>query len=186
MAKVKQPKKASSVANAREPVPDFKKIYQLAEHYSEASSLLKQQASGKEWGCSAPQLVVDSFAVELYLKCLYVMDTNSVPLKGSDGHDWKKLFKSLLPNTRTAISEEFERIVNSDPFLPILRKLPDINPEAVRYIDFEYSLTAARNTFVKIRYLYEYEPQRNEKWFMLTLFEKRSALSRARILGSRD
>ena len=52
------------------PTPDYRKIYQLAEHYSEASRLLEEQAERKEWGSSAPQLLVDSFAVELYLKCL--------------------------------------------------------------------------------------------------------------------
>jgi hypothetical protein len=72
-------------------------MYQLAEHYSEASRLLEEQAKGKEWGCSAPQLLVDSFAVELYLKCLFVLDTNIAPLQE---HDWEKLFDALLPTRR--------------------------------------------------------------------------------------
>lgn len=50
------------------PTPDYRKMYQLAEYYAEASRLLDEQAKGEEWGCSAPQLLVDSFAVELYLK----------------------------------------------------------------------------------------------------------------------
>lgn len=75
MPKVKLPK----------PTPDFRKIYQLAEHYSEASRLLDEQKKGEEWGSSAPQLLVDSFAVELYLKCLFVLDTNIAPLQE---HDW--------------------------------------------------------------------------------------------------
>jgi hypothetical protein len=53
MPKVKLPK----------PTPDYRKMYQLAEHYSEASRLLDGQANGEEWRCSAPQLL-DSFAVE--------------------------------------------------------------------------------------------------------------------------
>lgn len=57
------------------PTPDCRKMFQLAEHYSEASRLLEEQAKGEEWGCSAPRLLVDSFAVELYLKCLFVLDT---------------------------------------------------------------------------------------------------------------
>ncbi|MEA2205537.1 MAG: hypothetical protein QOE77_2313 [Blastocatellia bacterium] len=89
MPKVKLPK----------PTPDYRKMYQLAEHYSEASRILEQQAKGKEWGCSAPQLLVDSFAVELYLKCLFVLDTNIAPL---EEHNWEKLFDSLLSHTQTS------------------------------------------------------------------------------------
>lgn len=69
----------------QKPTHDFRKMYQLAEHYSQASSLLNEQSKGKEWGCSAPQLLVDSFAVELYLKCLYVLEMNSTPPKT---HNW--------------------------------------------------------------------------------------------------
>jgi hypothetical protein len=79
------------------PAPEYRKMYQLAEHYSEASRLLEKQAGGKEWGCSGPQLLVDSFAVELYLKCLFVLDTNMAPL---EEHDWQKLFDALLPQTK--------------------------------------------------------------------------------------
>lgn len=53
--------------------PDARKMYQLAERYSEASQILDEQAESEKWGCAAPQLLVDSFAVELYLKCLFVL-----------------------------------------------------------------------------------------------------------------
>jgi hypothetical protein len=147
MPKVKQPK----------PMPDFRKMYQLAEHYSEASRLLAEQAKGEQWGCSAPQLLVDSFAVELYLKCLFVLDTDRVPL---EKHDWQTLFDALASYTKTAIREAFERIVSSNP---VLSHLDVINPEARKVTDFERSLAAARNTFAKRRYLYESVPQ--GEWF---------------------
>lgn len=154
MPKVKLPK----------PTPDFRKIYQLAEHYSEASRLLEEQAKGEEWGCSAPQLLVDSFAVELYLKCLFVLDTNIAPI---EEHDWKKLFDALLPHTKTLIRDEFERIVHSSP---VLRNLDVINPEAVKVTDFDRSLTAAKNTFDKRRYLFE--SQSKEEWFYAHLLRE--------------
>lgn len=154
MPKVKIPK----------PAPDFRKMYQLAEHYSEASRLLEEQAKGEEWGSSAPQLLVDSFAVELYLKCLFVLDTNIAPL---EEHDWEKLFDALLPQTKTAIREAFERIVSSDP---VLRHLNVINPEALKVTDFDRSLKAAKNTFDKRRYLFE--PQPTGEWFYAHLLRK--------------
>jgi hypothetical protein len=144
--------------------PDYRKMYQLAEQYSEASRLLEEQAKGEEWGSSAPQLLVDSFAVELYLKCLFVLDTNIAPL---EEHDWEKLFNALLPQTKTAIREAFERIVRSDP---VLRNLKVINPEAVKVTDFDRSLTAAKNTFYKRRYLYESQPM--DEWFYAHLLRE--------------
>ena len=84
--------------------PDFEKIFLLAEHYTEASRLLDEQSRGDQtkrnnWGCSGPKLLVDSFAVELYLKFLYVQDTKKAP----HGHDWEKLFEELNPGTQKAI-----------------------------------------------------------------------------------
>jgi hypothetical protein len=147
MPKVKQPK----------PTPDCRRMYQLAEQYSEASRLLSGQAKGEQWGCSAPYLLVDSFATELYLKCLYVQDTNNAP---PEQHDLKELFGALKPHTQNFIREEFARIVQSDPVLP---HLDVINPEAVRVTNFDRSLDAARNTFNQRRYLYESVPQ--GEWF---------------------
>ena len=154
MPKVKLPK----------PTPDYRKIYQLAEHYSEASRLLDEQKKGEEWGCSAPQLLVDSFAVELYLKCLFVLDANIAPI---EEHDWKKLFDALLPHTKNAIREAFERIVSSDPVLP---HLDVINPEALKVTDFDRSLIAAKNTFDRRRYLFESQPP--GEWFYAHLLRE--------------
>jgi hypothetical protein len=154
MPKVKVPK----------PTPDFRKMYQLAERYSEASRLLDEQAKGEEWGCSAPQLLVDSFAVELYLKCLFVLDTNIAPL---EEHDWVKLFDALAAHTKTAIREAFARIVRSDP---VLSHLNVINPEALKVTDFDRSLAAAKNTFAKRRYLFE--PLPTDEWFYAHLLRE--------------
>jgi hypothetical protein len=154
MPKVKLPK----------PAPDYRKMYQLAERYSEASGILEQQAKGKDWGCSAPQLLVDSFAVELYLKCLFVLDTNIAPL---EEHDWEKLFDALLPHTKSLIRDAFERRVRSDP---VLSNLDVINPEAVMVTDFNRSLTAAKHTFAKKRYLFE--SQSPGEWFYAHLLRE--------------
>src|SRR5271170_158943 len=131
------------------PTPDFRKMFHLAEHYSDASMLLKEQAKGNMWGCSGPQLMVDSFAVELYLKCLFVLDTNIAPLRE---HDWQLLFDSLTPNTKLQIREAFERVIRADA---VLSHLSIINPEAVKVLDFDRSLRAAKSTFDKRRYLYD-------------------------------
>jgi hypothetical protein len=111
--------------------------------------LLAEQAKGTEYGCSAPMLLVDSFAVELYLKCLYVLDTNQVP---EATHDWMALFKALASETRVIIRDAFNDNVRKDP---VLRHLKLVNPQAPALTDFDISLQVAARTFDKRRYLYE-------------------------------
>lgn len=142
--------------NSSKPTPDFHKIFLLAEQYSEASLLLEKNAEDDEGKWSMPRLLVDSFAVELYLKCLYVLDLNSAPW----GHDWKQLFDALKDYTKTAIRAEFKRIVKSDP---VLSNLKVINPDAPDFTDFDLSLEVAKNTFDKGRYTYE--PELPNDWF---------------------
>jgi hypothetical protein len=161
------------------PTPDPWKIYQLAERYFEASHLLEKHAEGEDdmnegamdqdtmdekWGAGAPQLLVDSFAIELYLKCLYVLDTNTAP---PIEHDWEKLFVALETYIQGAIRDEFNISVSSHP---ILFHLKVINPQAfeVGVTDFDRSLKAARNTFHVRRYLYEEQP--TGEWFYAHLF----------------
>ena len=75
-------------------IPDFKAIYMLAEQYREASIVLEK--NNKE--LSAPRLIVDSFAIELYLKCLYIIDKK----QAKRGHDWKEIFDALEESRRRA------------------------------------------------------------------------------------
>ena len=140
------------------PTPDCRKMYQLAEHYSEASLLLEQQVQGEGWGCPGPKLLVDSFAVELYLKCLYVQDKGETPPRE---HDLMKLFEALNSSTRDLIRKEFDRSVRDHP---VLSNLHLINPEAVKTTDFERALKAASNTVEGRRYLYE-EQKVPCEWF---------------------
>jgi hypothetical protein len=161
--------------NPPKPTPDPQEIYELAERYSEAASILSEQAKGKEWRSSAPKLLVDSFAVELYLKCLFVLDTNTAP---KNGHDWEKLFARLTSHTQIAIREAFDDIVRRDDILPILGLF---NPEAAKVTDFNRSLAAAKNTFDKRRYLYEKRTQ-GQEWFYADLIrEAVRAVTRSRL-----
>jgi hypothetical protein len=145
-------------------VPDIRQMFQLAERYSEASELLVEHARGEKWGSTAPKLHVESFAVELYLKCLCVQDTSNAP---PDEHDWKKLFYSLKEFSRDAIRDEFKRSIKSHP---VLSNLGVINPDAVKVTDFDRALEVGKNTFHKRRYLYEPPPPTGE-WFYAHLLK---------------
>jgi hypothetical protein len=82
-------------------------------------------------------------------------------------HSTGELFNALAPHTKTLIREAFERIVRSDPVLPHLNV---INPEALKVTDFNRSLTAAKNTFDKRRYLFESQP--TSEWFYAHLLRE--------------
>lgn len=131
------------------PIPDYKDIYRLAEQYYETSLFLKESSKGNREKMSAPRILVDSFAVELYLKCLYVLDKNAAP---PGVHEWDTLFDALASHTKAAIREAYDRIIKSDP---VLSNIEIINPEAGIVKDFNRSLIVAKNTFDKGRYSYE-------------------------------
>lgn len=145
MTKIKPPK----------PTPDICKMFLLAEQYYETSRFLEETTKNEKW--NAPRLMVDSFAVELYLKCLFVMDVNAAP---PAKHDWLELFDLLGSHTKEAIREEFRHSINSHP---VLSNLNVINPAAVKFTDFASSLAAAKDTFHKGRYAYE--SQLTDQWF---------------------
>lgn len=82
-------------------------------------------------------------------------------------HDWQKLFDALMPHTKTAIRDAFERIVRSDD---VLSHLHVITPEAVKVTDFNPSLTAAKQTFARKHYLFE--RQLTGEWFSAHLLRE--------------
>ena len=93
-----------------------------------------------------------------------MLDTNFAPL---EEHDLEKLFDSLAPHIKAAIRDEFERRVHSDH---VLSHLHTINPLAAKVTDFKRSLSAAKNTFDKRRYLFEAPPK--EEWFYAHLLRE--------------
>lgn len=139
------------------PSPDVGQMFQLAEQYSIASNLFIKQSWGGKWGCGAPYLLVDSFAVELYLKCLITQDTGKA---AKWGHNLRALFDALPCPTQTEIRKAFQRVIDADA---VLKHLPAINPDAVIVLDFNRSLDAASDTFDKRRYAYDPSPPK--EWY---------------------
>jgi len=139
------------------PAPDVGQMFQLAEQYSVASNLLIKQSWGGTWGCGAPYLLVDSFAVELYLKCLFTQDTGKT---AAHSHNHRELFDALASTTKTQIRDAFKRVIDADV---VLKHLAAVNPDATIVLDFDRSLDAASDTFDKRRYAYEPPPAK--EWY---------------------
>ena len=65
-----------------------------AERFRAADAILRSDENMKNYGpaIAAPSMVLSAFAAELYLKCLFVIETGrSAP----DTHDLRKLFSLL-------------------------------------------------------------------------------------------
>ena len=139
------------------PTPDVAEMFQLAEQYSIASNRLVEQSHGTAKYAGAPYLMVDSFAVELYLKCLVTQDTNK-PAQWSHNH--RELFDTLKATTQVEIRKAFQRVIDGDV---VLRHLHTINPDAAKVLDFDRSLNAASSTFDKRRYAYD--PPSSAEWY---------------------
>jgi len=146
-----------SRSKQEQPIPDVKKMYMLAEQYYKASEILKEQITDKPWGSSAPRLLVEFFSIELYLKCLFVLDTNKSPIKG---HNIKSLFGKLETHTKNAIRSTFNQTISSNF---VLSNIDLFNPDAAKTLDFDRLLTVSKDTFDKRRYLYEELP--SGEWF---------------------
>lgn len=150
-------------SNNQNPPPDVAEMFQLAEQYSVASNLLSRQSRGKKRWSGAPYLLVDSFAIELYLKCLITQDTGKAP---DNGHDFRKLFDAIDPLIQTQVREAFQRVIKADVMLslsPTIHRAIDPDPVVLKVLNFDQSLDAASNTFAGRRYLYESRPQ--AEWY---------------------
>jgi len=144
-------------AKTQNPTPDVGQMFQLAEQYSVSSNMLIKQSWGTKWGCGAPYLLVDSFAVELYLKCLITQDTGKA---AKWGHNLRELFDALPSAIQAEIRSAFQRVIDADV---VLKHLPIINPDAKIVLDFNRSLDAASDTFDKRRYAYDPSPPK--EWY---------------------
>lgn len=94
-----------------------------------------------------PYIVCDAMNVELYLKCLHVLDHGAF----KTGHDTAKLFASLKPTTRRIIAERYDIQVGAAQ--SFLAGLPP-NYRAV-VVELDKYLQTSRFNFENMRYLYE-------------------------------
>lgn len=86
-----------------------------------------------------------AFSIELFLKCLILIETQ----KPTTGHDLGVLYSKLSPNTQSKIESEFNKLyLNS----AALKTLPD---KAMKLHTIQEVLETNSNTFEKYRYFYE-------------------------------
>jgi hypothetical protein len=105
MSKNRQQRRQEA-AKAKTPPIDPLKIYMNAERFRIADQLLRTDAVLTEHGSSigSPILVMATFASELYLKCLFTIETARPPIQS---HELRKLFLQLSQPARDKIETQW-------------------------------------------------------------------------------
>jgi HEPN domain-containing protein len=145
------------MANTTQPTEEQSKdVFLLAEAYSAAADVLSEAAkkdakSKKErvvsFHVAVPILTLDSFAAELYLKSLYLLDRK----RSTRGHDLKELFGELSVGCQKSIKAIYaEALKRNQPLITAtLKEDPGFD------FGLENVLGKSRETFEKIRYAFD-------------------------------
>lgn len=126
-----------------------KDIYDSANNFQAASNVLSQKISEtNDIGTYiAPFITVTSFAIELYLKCIYVIETGK-PAPGI--HDLEKLYGNLGEESKIVIEMVYNMLVQQDPIVNAMKeKVPEMKT------DLESVFKEISGAFIKWRYSYE-------------------------------
>jgi hypothetical protein len=141
------------------------KMFVLAQEFLRACRIManaQRGATDRGQLIPSPNIMAHAFSLELYLKCLYVLDHKSGPPRI---HNLKVLFDALLPDTQTKLRNYFDP-TEGQRFLDDLKRRHQgkVLWNAPVKFDFNYALTASSNAFEYIRYGYERAMRSTERW----------------------
>jgi HEPN domain-containing protein len=123
---------------------------------------------------TSPMTVLDAFAVELYLKCLYILDCNKHPPKK---HDFLVLFERLTnKGTKDSIRLLYGEYIKISPIAPVLQKR---DPKTYKEVlELERYLELSGKVFEDVRYFYGWEGKSKMfYWPMLRLAVRKTILA---------
>jgi HEPN domain-containing protein len=92
-------------------------------------------------------MVCDSFAAELYLKCINHLASGTYP----STHDLKRLFSRLSNDWQQLVEEKFNEVLMSLPpeFVSEMKSAGD------KIDDLRYCINKSKDAFERMRYIYE-------------------------------
>jgi hypothetical protein len=135
---------------------DPRTLFSYAEAFSAGAEKLREQAQkevpgGKgipvaDAGHFAPLATLDSFALELYLKCLHQIDHGNPGW----GHKCKDLFDALFPGTQKAVRMTYNSRLATEK---IAIEFAENHPRVPMGLDNVLELS--NDAFETVRYLYE-------------------------------
>jgi len=126
-----------------------KEIFNTAEVFSRAADLInKEMQTNKDFSLMAPFVVNRAFSLELYLKCLIVLEKGFIP-KDKKVHGLKDLYGLISAKSKQVIKSNYNKLVANDITLKIAHREKNID------LDLSTVLNKISSAFVKWRYIYE-------------------------------
>ena len=122
------------------------KIFDNAEIFHLAYQLLNKQ------GIIIPSVVNGALAIELYLKCLYMLEKQ----KREKIHDLERIFDKLSIETKKTLEENFESSINKKEVKESLSEMERIS-KIKSQTNFRTFLEETGKVFVRARYFFERE-----------------------------
>lgn len=161
---------------SRSGAPDPHAIFLYAEAFAEAAEELQPQFRKKPPGRlhipdaahAAPAATLDAFALELYLKCLYVLDHSD----SAWGHDTEKLIGELKPGTQDSLRSHYEVVLSGHA--EIVAELERDHPGLQ---EFDRALATSSKAFETLRYLFEGVSNVLFYWPLIRLAARATVLS---------
>jgi hypothetical protein len=110
-------------------------------------------------------MVCSAFSLELYFKCLIRMGHKSFGWE----HDLERLFAGIGRRNRAKIKRYWN--ANSDRVRSYIKRTFEDDGLTPPRIDFDYVLSASKDAFVTMRYVYERGIETNKGWLADTIVE---------------
>jgi hypothetical protein len=146
-------------------------MFILAEEFLRGKHLLVQaqrrEGFPSDQMTPRPTIMIDAVALEIYFKCLYLLDHGKIDQK-TRTHNLKSLFGMLLPETQHRIRAYFDPTEGQralDNFRRMQRQLG--LGEAVglpSVFTFDFALFGSSRAFEWVRYAYERPHRPSELW----------------------
>jgi hypothetical protein len=150
MRKTRPKRRRTDTSNT---VVDPARILLAAERIWKGNELIaKQMNQVGDVTLAEPLVVTGALALELYFKCIYAIEHNGKTIRG---HDLYGLFYSLSQESRTAIRDEYDRLLPQSLTQAALRRA--FHKEAGTFPDesIEAVLKGSANAFELWRYPFE-------------------------------
>ncbi len=126
---------------------------------------IRQLAFARDQNLPTAAMVCAAFSLELYFKCLIRIGRKSFGRE----HDLVKLFALIGRRNRTKIKRYWN--VNSDRVRSYVERTFEDDGSTPPTVDFEYVLSASKDAFITMRYVYEKGIETNTGWLADTIVE---------------
>lgn len=117
--------------------------------YKSASVLSLELSKTKDSSLISPIFTLDSLALEMYFKCLFIIENNTNPARN---HFLSSMFKSLSNDAQSTIENIYKELLLKDPHIQIFVKIG-----APCNFNIYDVLDEIKDSFFEWRYLYEHK-----------------------------